>query len=122
MNFIFLGALNGFLVVALGAFGAHALKDRLEPASLATFETAVRYQAYHAFALLAVGLCAREQPSRTLSWAGGFLALGILLFSGSLYALALTRLRPFGMVTPFGGLALLVGWALFGFQAWRGLS
>src|SRR5262249_29209186 len=119
--FLFLGALNGFLVEALGAFGAHALRARLEPDLLATFETGVRYHAYHALALLAVGLWARETPSRALSWAGALMVLGIVLFSGSLYALALTRVRALGMVTPLGGLAFLAAWALLAWRAGRGL-
>ncbi|HEY0916954.1 MAG TPA: DUF423 domain-containing protein [Solimonas sp.] len=107
-----LGASYGFLAVALGAFGAHALKARLTPDLLAVWKTGVEYHFYHALALLAVGLLARQlQPSGALTAAGVCFALGVLLFSGSLYALALSGVRVLGAVTPFGGLLFLVGWA-----------
>jgi uncharacterized membrane protein YgdD (TMEM256/DUF423 family) len=95
------------LDVALGAFGAHALKSRLSPEMLAVFETGVRYQAYHALGLLA--LAALRGPDK----AGWCFVGGIVLFSGSLYLLALTGERRLGMVTPLGGLLFLAGWALF---------
>lgn len=100
-----------FLAVAAGAFGAHALKARLTPERLAVFETAVRYQAYHALALLAVWAAARGGASRPLSAAGWCFLLGIWFFSGSLYALCLTDIKLFGAVTPVGGLLFLIGWA-----------
>lgn len=107
-----LGASYGFLAVALGAFGAHALKARLTLDLLAVWKTGVEYHFYHALALLAVGLLARQlQPSGALTAAGVCFALGVLLFSGSLYALALSGVRVLGAVTPFGGLLFLVGWA-----------
>ncbi len=107
-----LGASYGFLAVALGAFGAHALKARLTPDLLAVWKTGVEYHFYHALALLAVGLLARQlQPSGALTAAGVCFALGVLVFSGSLYALALSGVRVLGAVTPFGGLLFLVGWA-----------
>ncbi|WP_367401415.1 DUF423 domain-containing protein [Solimonas sp. SE-A11] len=107
-----LGASYGFLAVALGAFGAHALKAKLTPDLLAVWKTGVEYHFYHALALLAVGLLARQlQPSGALTTAGVCFALGVLLFSGSLYALALSGVRVLGAVTPFGGLLFLVGWA-----------
>ncbi len=105
-----LGSLAGFLGVAAGAFGAHGLKSKLSPDLLEVFETAARYQMVHAVALLAVGLLHARSPSRSASLAGwGFLG-GIVLFSGSLYALALTGVRSWGAVTPFGGALFLVGW------------
>ena len=116
---LLVAALNGFFVVAAGAFGAHALKTRLEPEQLVTYETAVRYQAYHTLALLFVALWAQSQSVPGLSWVGGFFLAGIVLFSGSLYALAFTRIRILGAVTPMGGLSFLAGWALLGWQAWR---
>jgi uncharacterized membrane protein YgdD (TMEM256/DUF423 family) len=108
-----LGAAFGFLGVGLGAFGAHALKARLTPEMLGIFEIGVRYQMYHALALVAVGVVALSRPSALLTAAGYSLAAGILVFSGSLYILALTETRWLGAITPLGGLAFLIGWALF---------
>lgn len=105
-----LGALAGFFGVALGAFGAHALKLRLTPEWLAVFETGVRYQMYHAFALLAAAWGFSRWRGRTFLWAGWLFATGIILFSGSLYALALSGVRGLGAITPLGGLAFLCGW------------
>ncbi|MHB1847065.1 MAG: DUF423 domain-containing protein [Deltaproteobacteria bacterium] len=107
-----LGAILGFVGVAAGAFGAHALRARLTPELLTVFETGARYELYHALALLAVGLAAARDPSPLWGWAGGFFTAGIVLFSGSLYALALTGTRWLGAITPVGGLCLLAGWAL----------
>lgn len=107
-----LGAAYGFLAVGLGAFGAHALKARLTPDLLAVWRTAVEYHFYHALALLAVGLLARQlPPSGALNASGVCFALGVLLFSGSLYALALSGVRVLGAITPLGGVLFLVGWA-----------
>jgi uncharacterized membrane protein YgdD (TMEM256/DUF423 family) len=100
----------GFLGVALGAFGAHALKSRLAPEMLVVFETGVRYQMYHVFALLAAALAWTRWPARTFAVAGGLFVAGIIVFSGSLYLLAFTGARSFGAITPVGGLALLGGW------------
>lgn len=104
------GAVYGFLAVALGAFGAHALKARLAVDLQAVWRTAVEYHFYHALALLAVGLLARQAPSGTLNAAGVCFTLGVLLFSGSLYALALSGIRVLGAITPLGGLLFLAGW------------
>lgn len=104
------GALLAGLAVALGAFAAHAMKSRFEPELMQTFETGVRYQMYHALALLACGALA-AQGRRTSTAAIAF-ALGIALFSGSLYALVLFDAKWLGLVTPFGGVAFLVGWLL----------
>lgn len=105
-----LGATYGLLGVALGAFGAHALKARLTGDLLAVWRTAVEYQFWHALALLAVGLLALQRPGTALNLAGAAFALGTLLFSGSLYALALSGIRALGAVTPIGGVLLLCGW------------
>ncbi len=107
-----IGALLGALAVGAGAFGAHALREHLAPDLLAVFETGARYEMYHALALLAVALLlGRQPPSPAWAAAAGWLfAAGIVLFSGSLYALALTGVRGFGAVTPLGGLAFLAGW------------
>ena len=125
LPFAFLGAILGALAVALGAFGAHALKDRLTPYELGVFETAVRYQFYHVFALFSVDVLsslARGHglgPLPVLRTAGLAFAIGIALFSGSLYALVATGERKFGMVTPFGGLAFIIGWSCLAIAAWK---
>jgi uncharacterized membrane protein YgdD (TMEM256/DUF423 family) len=114
-----LGAVFGFIGVGLGAFGAHALKARLSPEMLAIFETGVRYQMYHAFALLAVGGLALSRPGPFLHASGIAFSAGIAIFSGSLYILALTETRWLGAITPIGGLGFLVGWALFAWAILR---
>jgi uncharacterized membrane protein YgdD (TMEM256/DUF423 family) len=109
--FLLIGALAGVIGVALGAFGAHGLRGRLSAEMLDVFETGVRYHLYHALALLATSsLAARLEGSRSVTAAGWFFVAGIVLFSGSLYVLALTGIRTFGAVTPFGGVAFLLGW------------
>lgn len=118
-SFLMLAAFFGFMGVGLGAFAAHGLKTRLSPEYLAIFHTGVLYQLVHALALLGVAVLAAQLPGRLVTWAGFSFALGILLFSGSLYVLTLTGFSKLGIVTPFGGLAFLVGWALLGLAAWR---
>jgi uncharacterized membrane protein YgdD (TMEM256/DUF423 family) len=119
-TFLVLGAVSGFVAVATGAFAAHGLKGQLAPEMLAVFETAARYQMYHALALLAVGLAgSRAIPSALWTWSGWMFAVGTVLFSGSLYVLALTGTKWLGAITPFGGLAFLAGWALLALAAWR---
>src|SRR6266576_452834 len=111
-TFLLLGAILGFLGVAFGAFGAHGLRSRLSPEMLAVLETGVRYQMYHVFALLIVSSAIGHLGSaRLLAIAGWSFFAGILLFSGSLYALALTSTGILGAITPLGGLAFLIGWA-----------
>ena len=111
-TFLLVGSLVGFLGVAAGAFGAHGLRSRLSPDMLAVFETAVRYQMYHVFALLiTASVVARVGDARLLAVAGWSFITGVVLFSGSLYALALTGISGLGAITPLGGLAFLVGWA-----------
>ncbi|MGE5756509.1 MAG: DUF423 domain-containing protein [Planctomycetaceae bacterium] len=107
-----IGAIFGLLGVGLGAFGAHGLKEKLQALhTTATFHTATEYHLYHALALLAVGLLARSgRPGSALSVAGWSFLVGILLFSGSLYALAVTGYTKLGAITPFGGILFLVGW------------
>lgn len=115
-----LGAVNGFFSVALGAFAAHGLKGRLSEQMLGVFDKGVDYQGFHAVALLAAGLLLLLQPdSRPLKWAAALFLGGILLFSGSLYLLALSGVGAWGAVTPFGGTAFLLGWVLLGIGAWR---
>jgi uncharacterized membrane protein YgdD (TMEM256/DUF423 family) len=111
-TFMLIGALAGFLGVAAGAFGAHGLRSRLSPEMLAVFETAVRYQMYHVFALLMTAAAiGRLGDARLLSIAGWSFVAGMVLFSGSLFALTLTGITTLGAITPVGGLAFLVGWA-----------
>ena len=110
-TFIIFAALFGGLGVALGAFGAHALRDRLSVDMLAIFETGVRYQVYHALALFGVVLAIARWPQSSLPVAAGWLFIvGIVIFSGSLYLLALSGARWWGAVTPIGGVAFLAGW------------
>jgi uncharacterized membrane protein YgdD (TMEM256/DUF423 family) len=104
------GTAFGGLAVAAGAFGAHALRTRLSPAGLDAWETAARYQMYHALALLLVGTLLEHYPSRLLRAAGALFLTGLVLFSGSLYVIAITGLRWPGAITPLGGVALLAGW------------
>jgi uncharacterized membrane protein YgdD (TMEM256/DUF423 family) len=116
---LLLSAFAGFSGVALGAFAAHGLKSRLSAEYLAVFQTGTHYQLIHALALLGVAILALLAPGRLVNLAGGFFAAGILLFSGSLYLLTLTGIGKLGIVTPFGGLAFLAGWACLGMLAWR---
>ena len=118
--FFALGALSGFIGVALGAFAAHGLKSRLTPELLATFEIGVRYQMVHALALLAVGWALTRWPGAVLSAGGWLFVAGTLLFSGSLYLLSLTGEKWLGAVAPAGGLAFLAGWLCLAWGAWRG--
>ncbi len=119
--FLLLGSLLAGLAVALGAFGAHALRDRLGADLLNTFETAVRYQMYHALAMLAVGLIISRFPSSLFIPASGWLFLaGIILFSGSLYLLCFTGIRWLGAITPLGGVAFILGWLALAWGVWRG--
>ena len=117
---LMLGAVTAFLGVALGAFGAHALRSRLSEQLLNTWETAVQYHLVHALGLLVVGLTLLHTgPTSLLRWSGGFMLAGMVLFSGSLYLLCLSGVRWLGAITPLGGTALLIAWALFGVAVWR---
>ncbi|MET1067764.1 MULTISPECIES: DUF423 domain-containing protein [Pseudomonas] len=118
-GFLMLAAFFGFTGVALGAFAAHGLKNRLTAEYLTIFHTGVTYQLVHTLALLGVALLATQIPGRLVTWAGVSFALGILLFSGSLYLLTMTGISKLGIITPFGGLAFLVGWFCLGLAAWR---
>lgn len=116
-TFVALGAASAFLAVAAGAFGAHGLRERITPEHLAVFETGARYQMYHALGLVLVGLLVPRLPSASTS--GWLFVLGTLLFSGSLYGIALTGVRKLGMITPLGGLAFLAGWGLLAVASLR---
>ncbi len=119
MSWFVAGAVLAGVGVALGAFGAHGLKARVTPELLAVFETGVRYHMYHALALLAVGWAMSRNPLPSLQLAGILFVVGIGLFSGSLYLMTFTGARWLGAITPLGGLAFLVGWALLAWGASR---
>ena len=110
-----IAALLGALSVILGAFAAHGLKDHLAPGLMDVFKTGERYQFYHVFALLATGIIWKERPVTLLLWAARLFVVGIILFSGSLYLLALTNNSWLGAITPLGGLSFIVGWLLLFF-------
>lgn len=117
--FIVIGAFSGALAVMLGAFGAHALRERLTPELLATFETGVRYEIYHSFAILFVAFALTRWSSKLVPLAGWGFVIGTILFSGSLYLLALTDTRWLGAITPFGGAAFIAGWVLLAVGVWQ---
>ena len=118
--FLVIGAVFGFLGVAAGAFAAHGLRGLIPLDLLAVFETGARYQMYHALALLAVAWLSSEVPSRWITASGWLFVVGTVLFSGSLYALALSANNRLGLITPLGGVAYLAGWAALGIGAWQG--
>jgi|SRR3990170_1942105 len=120
--FFAIGAISAFLAVALGAFGAHALRARLSSEMLQVFEVGVRYHFYHALALLAVAWAATRWPGGAVTAAGWLFLAGTVIFSGSLYLLSLTGQRWLGAVTPIGGAAFLLGWLCLAWAAWRALS
>ncbi len=118
--YLVLAALNGFIAVAVGAFGAHALKERLSADMLAVYHTGAQYQFYHGLALFAVAvLMLHGQQLTLLRWSGALFLVGIGFFSGSLYVLSLTGVRWLGAITPLGGLAFLAGWLVLALAAWR---
>ena len=116
-NFLLIGSVAAFLAVAIGAFGAHGLRSRLSPDMLAVFETGVRYHMYHALALLVTALVMGRMGGALVVCAGWSFTVGIVLFSGSLYLLALTGVTILGAITPIGGLAFLAGWACLAIAA-----
>ena len=119
--FFTLASVFGGLAVALGAFGAHALRARLTASLLETFETGVRYHFYHAIALVLVVVALDRWPKSNLPTLAGWLfVIGIVIFSGSLYALAFTGIRWLGAITPIGGVAFIAGWVCLALAAWRG--
>lgn len=118
-TFLMLASFFGFTGVALGAFAAHGLRNRLTPEYLAVFHTGVLYQLIHALAIFGVALLAMQIQGRLVTYAGISFTLGIILFSGSLYLITLTGATKLGIITPFGGLFFLIGWAILGWTAWR---
>jgi uncharacterized membrane protein YgdD (TMEM256/DUF423 family) len=114
-----IAAVSGMTAVMLGAFGAHGLKKVISPEMLEVFKTGVQYQFYHTFALLAVGILMYFGESKALKWSANLFLIGILLFSGSLYILAITGIKPLGIITPFGGVAFIIGWILLAVHAYK---
>lgn len=121
-TWVAVGALSAFIAVAAGAFGAHALRERLSEYSLGVWNTAAQYQMYHAIALVLFGVWvqAAAQTTSYSVFSGYAFLIGTVVFSGSLYALALTDIKWLGAITPLGGVAFLLGWLAFGWSAWRG--
>jgi uncharacterized membrane protein YgdD (TMEM256/DUF423 family) len=111
--FIIIGAVNAFLAVALGAFGAHGLEGKVPAKYLETWQTGVTYQMFHAVGILIIGILLGNLPATSLlSWSGWLMLIGIILFSGSLYVLTLTQISVLGAITPLGGVSFLVAWVL----------
>jgi uncharacterized membrane protein YgdD (TMEM256/DUF423 family) len=117
-----LAACSAMISVVLGAFAAHGLKSKLSETLLNTFQTGVHYQMYHSLALILLAILYRQVPQSLLFYSAGFMFAGIILFSGSLYMLALTQLKWFGPITPIGGLCFIVGWALLIAAALKGAN
>ncbi|USK80351.1 DUF423 domain-containing protein [Peribacillus frigoritolerans] len=117
--FIILGALNGFIAVALGAFGAHGLEGKIPDKYLETWQTAVQYQMFHAVGLLVLGLLAGKIDSPLINWSGWLMLIGIILFSGSLFVLSVTQIKVLGAITPLGGVSFLVAWILMIIAAYK---
>ena len=118
-HFLGIGAVSACIAVAAGAFGAHALRDLVSPDRLAVWETAARYQMYHALGLLVVAYLAAQKSAGPARLTGWLFVAGTLLFSGSLYALTLTGITWLGAVTPLGGVAFLAGWLILAWGVWR---
>lgn len=107
-----IAAISGMLAVVLGAFGAHVLKGIISPEMLETYKTGIQYHFYHTFALLVAGILMHFNSSKALKWSAGLFMIGILLFSGSLYALAISGIKILGIITPFGGVIWIAAWIL----------
>jgi uncharacterized membrane protein YgdD (TMEM256/DUF423 family) len=118
-NILLTGAIFMALAVLAGAFGAHALKTILSPEMLAVYKTGVEYQFYHALGLLIIGLTGFQVKSKFIGWSGIFIVCGIILFSGSLYVLALSGIKAIGAITPIGGLSFVVGWVCLAIGIWK---
>jgi uncharacterized membrane protein YgdD (TMEM256/DUF423 family) len=119
-TFFLIGSLLGSISVALGAFGAHALRDRIEASLLANYQTGVSYMFYHTLALFIVVLALTRWPGSSQAvWAGWLFVIGIVFFSGSLFLMAFTGMRWLGAITPIGGVAFIAGWLLLAWTAWQ---
>ena len=117
--FIILGAVNAFIAVALGAFGAHGLEGKIPDKYLATWNTAVDYQMFHAAGLLVIGLLAGKITSPLINWSGWMMFIGIIIFSGSLFVLSVTQIKVLGAITPIGGVSFLAAWILMIIAAYK---
>ncbi len=117
--FIIIGAVLAFFAVMLGAFGAHALKSHLSTHYLTIYQIATDYHMWHAIGLIMIGILHQQNPTHVLRKAGWFMFVGLLIFSGSLYALSLTGVKALGAITPFGGTALLIAWLLLAYNAFK---
>jgi uncharacterized membrane protein YgdD (TMEM256/DUF423 family) len=118
--YLLIAAINGFLAVMLGAFGAHGLKQKLSADMLAVYQTGVQYHFYHTLALFGVALLMMQLPqSLTLRWSALLFSIGIIIFSGSLYVLAISGIRWLGAITPIGGVVFLAGWVLLAIAMWN---
>lgn len=118
-GWLVVAALNGFLSVAAGAFGAHAMRGSYDPQSIGVFETGALYHMFHA---LAIGIAALALRGASINWPAWLFLVGIVLFCGSLYLMTLTGVRAIGIVTPFGGVAFLAGWAALAYAAWKSVQ
>lgn len=114
--FLLIGAVNGFLAVALGAFGAHGLEGKISEQSLKVWEKAVNYQMFHTIAILGIGLLITKISTTSIIWTGWLFIIGIILFSGSLYLYSVIGIKFLAMITPFGGITFLFGWILLGYS------
>ena len=117
-----LAACSAMISVVLGAFAAHGLKSKLSENLLTTFQTGVQYQMYHSLALILLVVLYRQMPQPLIMYSAGFMFAGIILFSGSLYMLALTQIKWFGPITPIGGVCFIIGWALIIAAALKGAN
>ena len=118
-TFLILGTVSALIAVGMGAFGAHGLKAMLTPEMLAVYKTGVTYQMWHALGLILIALLRQQNKGKLLIWAGWFMFAGIILFSGSLYLLAILNTKWLGMITPLGGVAFLIAWILVVIFAWQ---
>lgn len=119
MMWTWIGGLSGFLSVAMGAFGAHALASRVDAKMLQTYHLGAQYQMYHALALVALGIWASQHPETSVGLPGWAFVIGTVLFSGSLYVLTISGVKMLGMITPFGGISFMLGWLSFAWLAWK---
>lgn len=116
---LLIGAINGFIAVALGAFGAHGLEGKISDQAIKTWEKAVTYQMFHTGSILVTGLLLLKYQAASLVWAGWLFTIGIILFSGSLYLYSTTGVRSLAMITPFGGVVFLIAWILLGYAVMK---